>query len=120
MSNPSTFMDLPDHVMEGEQGWVLQGVLSCAIRRPPVSGQKYFAVLSLHISNIYEKKGIAKKFILTFRADVISQEVASDFNCTAWQYRGIDNLSTIDEAFMDSILPTTGPHTTEGIKFHSR
>ena len=38
-----TRRDLPDQVMEGEQGWVLQGVLSRAIfRRPPVSGQKYF------------------------------------------------------------------------------
>ena len=35
-------------VVEGEQGWVLQGVLSRAIfRRPPVNGQKYFTVLSL-------------------------------------------------------------------------
>ena len=34
MSSPSTFMtqdeDLPDQVMEGEQGWVMQGVLSPA------------------------------------------------------------------------------------------
>ena len=49
-----TRRDLPDQIMEGEQGWVLQGVLSRAIfRRPPVSGQKYFTVLSLHITNIY-------------------------------------------------------------------
>ena len=53
------------------------GVLSRAIfRRPPVSGQKYFTVLSLRISNIYaKKKGIAKKLILTLRAIMISQEV---------------------------------------------
>ena len=72
-------MDLPDHVMEGQQGWVLQGVLS-----PPVSGQKFFTVLSLHIGNIYaKKKGIAKKLILTLRAVMVSQEVdlvAGDFN----------------------------------------
>ena len=49
--------DLPDQVMEGEQGWVLQGVLSRAIfRRPPVSRQKYFTVLSLHISNILHQQ----------------------------------------------------------------
>ena len=106
-----TRRDLPAQVMEGEQGWVLQGVLSCAIfRRPPVSGQKYFTVLSLHISNIYaKKKGIAKKLILTLRAIMISQEVdlvAGDFNGTAWRHRGKDNFSTIDEAFLDSILPT--------------
>ena len=48
---------LPDQVMEGEQGWVVQGVLSRAsFCRTQVSGQKYFTVLSLHISNIYVKK----------------------------------------------------------------
>ena len=52
-----TRRDLPDQVMEGEQGFVLQGVLSRAtFRRSPVSGQKCFTVLSLHISNIYAKK----------------------------------------------------------------
>ena len=105
-----TRRDLPDQVMEGEQGWVLQGVFSRAIfRRPPVSGQKYFTVFSLHISNIYaKKKGIAKKLILTLRAIMISQEVdlvAGDFNGTAWRCRSRDNFITIDEAFLDSILP---------------
>ena len=115
-----TTRDLPAQVIEGEQGWVIQGVLSRAIfRRQPVSGQKCFTVLSLHTSNIYaKKKGIAKKLILTLRAFLISQEVdlvAGDFNGTAWRHRGKDNLSTIDEAFMDSILPyATGPHTTVG------
>ena len=106
-----TRRDLPDQVMEGEQGWVMQGVLSRASsRRSPVSGQKYFTVLSLHISNIYaKKKGIAKKLILTLRAIMISQEVdlvAGDFNGTAWRCRSKDNLSTIDEAFTDCALPT--------------
>ena len=105
-----TRRDFPDQVMEREQGWVLQGVLSRAIfRRPPVSRQKYFTVLSLHTSNIYsKKKGIAKKLILNLRAIMISQEVdlvADDFNGTAWRCRSKDNLSTIDEAFVDSILP---------------
>ena len=46
-----------DQVLEGEQGWVMQGVLSRAsFRRSPVSGQKYFTVLSLQNSNIYAKK----------------------------------------------------------------
>ena len=56
-----------------------------------------------------KKKGIAKELILTLRAIMISQEVdlvAGDFNGTAWRHRGKDNLSTTDEAFMDSILPT--------------
>ena len=47
-----------DQVVEGEQGWVLQGVLSRAsLRRAAVSGQKFLTGLSLHISNIYAKKG---------------------------------------------------------------
>ena len=75
-----------------------------------MSGQEYFTVLSLHISNIYaKKKGIAKNLILTLRAIMISQEVdlvAGNFNGTAWRYRCKDNLRTIDEAFMDCILPT--------------
>ena len=38
-----TRRDLPDQVMEGDQGWVMQGVLSRAsFRRPPLSGQKTF------------------------------------------------------------------------------
>ena len=78
---------LQDQVVEGEQGWVLQGVVSRAsFRRAAASGQKYFTVFSLHNSNIYaKKKGIAKKLILTLRAIMISQEVdfvAGDFNGT--------------------------------------
>ena len=105
-----------DQVVEGEQGWVLQGVLSRAsFRRAAASCQKFFTVLSLHISNIHaKKKGIAKKLIQTLRAIMISQEVdlvARDFNGTAWRCRSRDNLSTIDEAFADCALPTPpGPH----------
>ena len=54
---------LQDQVVDGEQGWLLQGVLSRAsFRSAAASGQEYFTVLSLHISNIYAKKeGIVKK-----------------------------------------------------------
>ena len=39
------------------------------VRRAAVSGQKFFTVLLLQISNIYaKKKGIAKKLIQTLRA----------------------------------------------------
>ena len=116
-----TRRDLPAQVIAGEQGWVLQGVLSRAsFRRAPVRGQKYFTVLSLHMSNIYvKKKGIAKKLILTLRAIMISHEVdlvAGDFNGTAWLCRSKDNLSNIDEAFLDSILPTPpGPTPLWGL-----
>ena len=89
----------------------MQGVLSRAsFRRPPLSGQKTFTVLSLHVSNIYAKqRGIAKKLILTIRAIMIGQQidvVAGDFNGTAWRCSNRDNISTIDEAFADCALPT--------------
>ena len=102
-----TRRDLPDQVVEGDQGWVMQGVLSRAsFRRPPLSGQETFTVLSLHISHIYAKKrGIAKKLI---RAIMIAQQIdvfAGDFNGTAWRCSNRDNISTIDEAFADCALP---------------
>ena len=56
-----------------------------------------------------KKKGVAKKIIQTIRAIMISQDidlVAGDFNGTAWRCRSKDNLSTIDEVFSDSALPT--------------
>ena len=77
--------ELPDKVREGESGWVTEGVLSRAsFRRQPPSGQKSFTVMSLHISNIYDKKrGIGKKLILTIRAVMLAGKVdlvAGDFN----------------------------------------
>ena len=58
-----TRRELPDQVMEGEQGSVLQGVLSRApFRRSPVSGQKCFTVLSLHISDINAKRRYCQEF----------------------------------------------------------
>ena len=53
------------------------GVLSRAsCRRHPLSGQKTFTVLSLHINNIYAKKrGIGKKLILTIRAVMFVEKV---------------------------------------------
>ena len=106
-----TRRELPDQVMEGEQGWVMQGVLSRAsFRRPPVSFQETCTVMSFHISNIYAKKrGIAKKLILTIRAIMIGQHidlVACDFNGTTWRCSNRDNISTIDEAFAGCALPT--------------
>ena len=81
-----------------------------SFRRPPLSGQKTFTVLSLHITNVHAKKrGIAKKLILTIRAIVIGQHVhlvAGDFNGTAWRCSNRNTISTIDEAFADFALPT--------------
>ena len=56
--------------MEGDSGCVLRSVLSrSTFRRQPLSGQKTFTVLSLHIINVYPGKcGIGKKLNLTIRA----------------------------------------------------
>ena len=72
-----TRRSVQDHIVEGEHGWVLQGVLSRAnFRRAAASGHKVFTVLSLHVSNIYAKKrGIAKKIIHTIRALMVSQNI---------------------------------------------
>ena len=89
-------------------------------RRPPVSGQETFTVLSLHFSHIYAKKrAITKELILTIGAIMISQQVdlvAGDFNGTAWRCSNRDNISTIDEAFVDCALPTPpGPTPLWGL-----
>ena len=107
---------LPDKVVEGDSGWVLQGVLSRAsCRRQPPSGQKTFTVMSLHISNNYAKKrGIGKKLILTIRAVMLDEKVdlvAGDFSGAAWRRDNSNNNSIIEEAFEDCDLPMPpGPH----------
>ena len=74
------------------------------------AAKETFTVLSLHINNIHaKKKGIAKNLILAVRAIMISQHVdlvAGDFNGTAWRCPSRNNISTIDEAFVDCALPT--------------
>ena len=50
--------DFPDQVMEGEQGWVMQGVLSRAsFRRSPVSGQKsLYSVVSTYQQHLRQEE----------------------------------------------------------------
>ena len=57
---------LPDEIIEGEQGRVMQGVLSRAsFRRLTSERPEVLYCVVLHISNINaKKKGIAKKLIL--------------------------------------------------------
>ena len=118
-----TRRDLPDQVMEGEQGWIVQGILSRALfHRPPLSGQKTFTVLSPHESNIYaQKRGVAKKLIFTIRAIMVGQQidvVAGDFSGTAWRCSNRDNISTLDDALR--IANATGPLTTVGTRINSQ
>ena len=77
-------------VKEGQSGWVLQDVISCAsFRRIPRNGKSYFTMMSLHINNHYAKqRGIGKNSILAVRT-VMRQEqvdmVAGDLNGAAWR-----------------------------------
>ena len=103
---------LPDKVVEGDSGWVLQGVLSRAsFRRQPHSGQKSLTVIT---NNSYAKKrGIGKKLILTIRAVMLDEEVdlvAGDFIGVAWRRDNSYDISIIEEAFADCALPMpSGP-----------
>ena len=105
-----TRRDLPDQVMEGEHGWVLQGVLSRAIfRRPPVSGSEIALQCSLYISatSTPRRKASPRSSSSLFVPSWFLKKLTwlqVIFNGTAWRSRSRDNLSTIDEAFMDSYL----------------
>ena len=97
--------------MEGDSGWVLQGVLSRAsLRRQPPSGQKTFTVLSLHINNNFHvlKRGTGKKLSLTISAVLLDENVdlvAGDLDGAVWRWDNRNNISTIEEAFADCALP---------------
>ena len=58
-----TRREVPDKVMEGDQGWVLQGVLSRAsFRRRPLSDQKTFTVFfPTHYQYLRQKTGYCEK-----------------------------------------------------------
>ena len=90
---------------------MIQGVISRAsFRRQPLSGQKTFTVMSLHINNSFAKKrGIGKKLILTIGAVMLEEHVdvvAGDFNGAAWRRdTSADSISIIEEAFADCALP---------------
>ena len=88
---------LQDQVVEGEQGWVLQGFLSRAsIRRAAASGQKVFTVLSLHINNVFAKKRVLpRKIIQTVRALLISQDIDLVARRFQWAPHGVVAAETI-------------------------
>ena len=104
-----TRREVPHKVMQGEQGWVMQGILTLAFS-PTTQRPETFTVLSLHISNICAIKwGISKKLILTIRAIMIGQHVdlvSGDFNGTAWRCSNRNSTSTIEETFAGCALPT--------------
>ena len=97
-------------IIEGETGWVMQGVVSkAAFRLQPRNGQQTF---SLHINNNFAKKrGIGKKLSLTIRSIMQDEHVnlgAGDFNGAAWRQTSGDNrhpTSTLEEAFADTNFP---------------
>ena len=108
---------MQDHIVEGEHGWVLQGVLSRAsFRRAAASVQKVFTVLSLHISNIYAKKrGIAQKIIQTIRGLMIFQNidfVVGDFNGTGLAVVAAATISVLSMKYFLTVpcLRRRAPH----------
>ena len=83
-------------------------VLSRAFfRRRHLRGQKTFTVLSLYITNIYaQKRGIAKKLILTIRAVMLGENVdlvAGDFDGTAWRCSNRNDINTMEEALLTAL-----------------
>ena len=82
--------DDKQHEVQGESGWVQQGVISrVSFRRLPHSGKSFFTMMSLHINNqLAKKRGIGKKLLLTVRAAMPVEHVdlvAGDFNGAAWR-----------------------------------
>ena len=105
-----TRRELPGEVMEGDSGWVLQGVLSrVSFRRRPLSDQKHIhSYVVAHQLHYAKERGIGKKLILTIRAVMLDEKVdlvAGDFNSAAWRCSNRNNISTIAEAFADCALP---------------
>ena len=108
----------PVKVIEGETGWVLQGVISKgSFRRKPGGGKSSFTQVSLHINNICGKKrSIGKKILLAIRAVMLDEQidlVAGNFNGAAWRRQTNNgNLTIIEEAFADSDLPMPSSRLT--------
>ena len=110
-------LDLPDKVVEGETGSVIQGVISRAtFRWQTLSGQRTFTVLCLHINNSFAmKRGIGRKLLLSFRAVMVAEHVdlvAGDFNGAAKRKTtSSTSFSIIEEAFADCDLPRPPGHS---------
>ena len=121
-----TRRELPDEVMEGDSGWVFQGVLShVSFRRRPLNGQKLIhSCVVAHQVHYAKERGIGKKLILTIRAVMLDEKVdlvAGDFNSPAWRSSNRNNISTIEEAFADCALQgASRPHTVMGSWSSSR
>ena len=81
-------------------------ISSTSIRRPEV----LYSVVSTYQQHVrQEERHRQEAHSDSSYHLMISQEVdsvAGDFNGTAWRCRSRNNLSTIDEAFTDCVLPT--------------
>ena len=93
----------------------MQSVLSRAIfRGPPVSGQKYFTVLSLHIKNMYakEKDTVSKGFVNS--TEVVSAPTSPrntiEITCNQVNFLRIhDDTKSEDELLGNVFLTPPGP-----------
>ena len=95
---------------EGNEGWIMQGVLSRAsFHRPPLAARK-LAVLSLPTSHIYHHKtGFCNKKVHLH--DPCHHDWSTDGFCCMWFQWDSVAVSTIEKAFADCSLPTPlGPH----------
>ena len=106
-----TRRDLPDQVREGDQGWVMQGVLSRASFSSTTSqrpGNLYSVVSTYqpHPRQEERHRQEAHPHHPWYHDFSTIDLVAGDFNGTAWRCSNRDNISTIDEAFVDCALPT--------------
>ena len=72
-------------------------------------GEVPYSVLSTNQQHFSKRKALPRSLVSLSVPSWFLRKfdlVAGDFNGTAWWYRGKDNISTVDEEFMDSILPT--------------
>ena len=95
-------------VKEGQNGWVLQAVISRGmVRRTPRNGKPHFTMMSLHINNSHAKKrGIAKNVPVAVRTAVQQVDmIAGVFNCAAMRRKRGEShqcVRTIEEAFANT------------------
>ena len=102
--------ELPDIVMEGDQGWVS--------RATPQRPENFHSSVSTYLRA--KQQSIAKKLVLMIRAVILGEHVdlvEGDLNGTAWRCSNRINISTIEEFFADY---AAGPFTIVEIRFDSR
>ena len=71
--------------------------------------ENIYSSVRTYYQYLRQRRGIAKKILLTIRAIMIGEHVdlvAAGFNGTAWRCSNRNNIRTIEESFADCALPT--------------